>query len=212
MNIFRTHKSSMRNLRKLLSESTKVNRRRRMHLTIQITIMSWIVEILSFFVIFLGTFILGNKNSIVTLSLQTLTALCYLVVVPSMYLVSSSDIKTMVLSSKLYLAFNNMCCYRCDAAMIENYENEENEDARSENRENQNHNGERNIRQNPENSDFERVDTENSNAANANKETGNINQWKGELKPSNEGVSSNQTRRKEVKNASMACVLTDLEK
>ena len=213
-NIFRTHKNNMRNLKKLLSDSGKVKRRRRMQLSIQITILSWSVESLSFFVIFLGTFILGNKNSIVTLSLQTLTAFCYLFIVPSMYLVSSNDFKQKILDNKVYLAFNNMCCYPCNDAMKEEDASEENEVdvERSANRENPNENIEINIRQISGNSDVEHSDTENGNQANGDEENGNLNQCKEEPEPTNEETFNNQTLGQKVKNAPTACVVVDLEK
>ena len=100
----------MKNLKKLLSDPAKAKRRRRINLNIQITILSWLVEFLSFFVIFLGTFILGNRNSKVTLAMQTLTAFCYFLVVPSMYLVNGNNFKTVVLESKIYSAFNCLSC------------------------------------------------------------------------------------------------------
>ena len=101
----------MKNLKKLLSDPAKAKRQRRINLNIQITILSWLVEFLSFFVIFLGTFILGNRNSKVTLAMQTLTAFFYFLVVPSMYLVNSNNFKTVVLESKIYLVFSSLCCF-----------------------------------------------------------------------------------------------------
>ena len=107
----RAHKQNMKNLKKLLSDPAKAKRQRRINLNIQITILSWLVEFLSFFVIFLGTFILGNRNSKVTLAMQTLTAFCYFLVVPSMYLVNSNNFKTVVLESKIYSVFSSLCCF-----------------------------------------------------------------------------------------------------
>ena len=101
----------MTNLKKLLSDPAKAKRQRRINLNIQITILSWLVEFFSFFVIFLGAFILGNKNSKVTLAMQTLTSFLYFVVVPSMYLVNSKKFKAVVLESKIYSAFNVLCCF-----------------------------------------------------------------------------------------------------
>ena len=111
-NIFRTHKENMKNLKKLLSDPAKAKRGRRINLNIQITILSWLVEFLSFFIIFLGAYILGNKNSKVTLGMQTLTAFCYLIVVPSMYLLNTNKFKAVILESKIYSAFNYLSLIR----------------------------------------------------------------------------------------------------
>ena len=110
--ISRTHKENMKNLKKLLSDPAKAKRGRRINLNIQITILSWLVEFFSFFIIFLGAFILGNKNSKVTLGMQTLTAFCYLIVVPSMYLLNTNKFKAVILESKIYSAFNYLSLIR----------------------------------------------------------------------------------------------------
>ena len=114
-NIFRTHKKNMKNLKKLLSDPAKAKRGRRINLNIQITILSWLVEFLSFFIIFLGAYILGNKNSKVTLGMQTLTAFCYLIVVPSMYLLNTNKFKAVILESKIYSAFSYLSLIRLPA-------------------------------------------------------------------------------------------------
>ena len=87
---YRSHKESMKRLPKLLSKSSKARRRRQHLLNIQITTLAWIAEFLGFFVIFLGSFILGHENAVVTLSLQTLTMIIFFIACPSVYLINSS--------------------------------------------------------------------------------------------------------------------------
>ena len=102
----------MRTLKKLLSDSAKARRHRRTLLNMQITILAWLVEFLGFVVIFLGAFLLGHENSIVTLSLQTITVLIFLLICPSIYLMNSYHMKNLIAESRLYFLFRSKfsCC------------------------------------------------------------------------------------------------------
>ena len=106
----------MKQLKKLLSRSAKVRRRRRTLLNISITILGWIVEFLGFFLIFLGSFILGHDNAIITLSLQTFTVLIYFIVCPSVLLINSYEMKSKIVNDSIYLRFINRfsCCSTVD--------------------------------------------------------------------------------------------------
>ena len=110
--LFRSHKESMKRLKKLLAKSSKEQRRRQTLLNMQITLLAWVVEFLGFFIVFLGTFILGHENAIVTLSLQTLTMIIFFIVCPSVYLVNSSHVKNLIVNSQLYVTFLKelSCC------------------------------------------------------------------------------------------------------
>ena len=201
----------MTNLKKLLSDPAKAKRQRRINLNIQITILSWLVEFLSFFVIFLGSFILGNRNSKVTLAMQTLTAFCYFVVVPSMYLVNSNNFKTVVLESKIYSALNSLCCFSSDEKSKEENEDTNENMERRKCVENEDEVEENNDAIN----DSGNAVTKNGNFNDENIEetvkNGNMNQLKDD---------SNSTEEKPIKNVpkieksvitSKSCVITDLE-
>ena len=113
---YRSHKESMKRLRKLLSKSSKARRRRQHLLNIQITILAWLAEFLGFFIIFLGSFILGHENAVVTLSLQTLTMIILFIACPSVYLINSSKMKNYIVDSQFYVKFVSKwgCWYKTD--------------------------------------------------------------------------------------------------
>ena len=95
-------------LRKILDDSSKARRHRRINLNIQITFLSWIMEVLGFFFPFLGLFVLGHGNVLVNHLLQTITALFYFAIVPSMYLINSSDFKAYIVDSQFYLNLDKL--------------------------------------------------------------------------------------------------------
>ena len=95
-------------LRKLLADSSKSRRHRRNLINIQITILSWLIEFFGFLTIFGGSFIIGHKNSVVTLSLQTLTNVVYFIILPSLILFNDSNFKTNVAESRWYSTFLNI--------------------------------------------------------------------------------------------------------
>ena len=188
----------MRNLKKLLSDPGKAKRQRRINLNIQITILSWLVEFLSFFVVFLGAFILGNKNSKVTLALQTLTAFCYLIVVPSMYLVKSSKFKTRVLDSKIYLALNVICCFPLNDDQNEKVDKQNDDD------------NEREVGAKNDNESGQRVDDQN-NDVNEDEESGNLRQCQRENNRLDKNATKDSTRKQERKVTSEPLGIVDLE-
>ena len=87
--IFREHKNSMIKLKKILSNERKYYRSHRNILTIQITMLGWIVEWLGFLVVALGVFILGRENSNVTQIMQTIAILFYAILLPCTILINS---------------------------------------------------------------------------------------------------------------------------
>ena len=201
----------MTNLKKLLSDPAKAKRQRRINLNIQITILSWLVEFFSFFVIFLGAFILGNKNSKVTLAMQTLTSFLYFVVVPSMYLVNSKKFKAVVLESKIYSAFNVLCCFPS------------NEISEDENIDTNEHREQREIaliREEAVESQRDKEDSGNTAADcqsddlehdKQSQNHGNMNLCNQDSKPPQRRAIKNMSENEESASTSKECVITDLE-
>ena len=98
----------MTKLHTLLSESAKARRYRRTVLNLQITFLAWVIEFVGFFVIFLGTFILGHENNIVNYSLQTLTIFIYFIALPSTFLINNTKFKIFIAESNWYSTFLNI--------------------------------------------------------------------------------------------------------
>ena len=101
----RTHKESLKKLRKLLSDSSKDIRHRRHLIQIHVTILEWLTEFMGFVLIFLGSYILGHGDAVVTLILQSLTIFIYFHVVPCIYLINDSDLKANFAETKVYFNF-----------------------------------------------------------------------------------------------------------
>ena len=98
----------MTKLKNVLSDSSRARRHRRNNLNIQITFLSWLTEVFGFFVIFMGSFLVGHQNIVITQIFQTITLLFYLAIVPSVYLLNGSDIKDSIADSSIYRSFNQM--------------------------------------------------------------------------------------------------------
>jgi hypothetical protein len=103
--ISRTNKEQIVKLRKLLSETSKTTRHRRNLINIHITILNWLVELIGFFFLPLGSAILGHDNSIVTLSLQSLTILFFFNILPCTFLINKSELKGVMADSTWYVSF-----------------------------------------------------------------------------------------------------------
>ena len=98
----------MKKLRKLLSDDQKNRRSRRNVLSIQITILGWLVEWAAFFTLVVGSYILGNKNNTVTMTLQCVTMLFYVIFLPGSLLINSSEVKERIAESNFYLNLTTM--------------------------------------------------------------------------------------------------------
>ena len=83
----------MMRLKKILSDASKNGRSRRNILSIQITILGWLVELLGFLTLATGSFILGHENSKVTMMMQVITMIWYAIFLPCTILVNSSEVK-----------------------------------------------------------------------------------------------------------------------
>ena len=97
----------MKRLKKLLPDSAKNRRGRRIVLNIQITIVGWLIEVFGFLTIVVGIYILGHENGIVTLTMQTFTMVLYGILLPGSVLVSSSESKDYIAESNWYLRLIN---------------------------------------------------------------------------------------------------------
>ena len=98
----------MKKLRKLLSDDQKNRRSRRNGLSIQITILGWLVEWVAFFTLVVGSYILGNKNNTVTMTLQCVTMFFYVIFLPGSLIINSSEVKERIAESNLYLNLTTM--------------------------------------------------------------------------------------------------------
>ena len=102
----REHKKSMIDLRNLLNKRSIIRRNRRVLLNIQITILAWSLEMVGS-VIGAMMFWMPIENG-TNRCLQMATALMYYVMIPSVYLINSTDTKSKIMDSKIYLAFTEM--------------------------------------------------------------------------------------------------------
>ena len=106
----------------MLDNSSIFRRHRRIMLNIHITFLAWAIEFFGFFIIFLGTFVLGHENNIVNFSLQTLTIIVYFNILPCVFLANISDSKDWAAESPWYEKFLKMfnCQYMADSNDEEN--------------------------------------------------------------------------------------------
>ena len=86
----------------MLSEKQKKIKSRNNTLNLQITVLGWMVEVFGFFSTILGVYILGHGNSIVTITLHTITMINYYIILPSSILINSQDVKEYILDHELY--------------------------------------------------------------------------------------------------------------
>ena len=79
----------------------------------------------------MGTYVLGNKNKIVTIALQSATILIYVILIPSSILINSSEVKEKVAESHVYLTTVLGCkpaTYDDDGRVEDDDEDEQNEE------------------------------------------------------------------------------------
>ena len=122
--MIRSHNEGMKRLRKLLDESTKDRRHRRVLLNIHITTLTWLIEFSGFFFVVLGGFFLGHENDTVTFILQTLSLIFFFIIQPCAIWINDSTLKGTILESEWYSSFLDY--FDCQAAPTED-QNEENE-------------------------------------------------------------------------------------
>ena len=95
----------MAKLRKLLSDSSKHIRHRRHLINIHIAALGWLMEFSGFLLVFLGSFILGHKNAVVTLILQSFCIFILFNILPCIYLINDSDFKANFAETEIYFKF-----------------------------------------------------------------------------------------------------------
>ena len=115
-------------LKQLLSDDLKIIRHRRFVLGIQITILTWIVELIASFVYILVILIGLNKQSRVgEIVLRELILTVYTVVLPGIVIIRDSELKNRILQSDWYISLldNSGCTYK--GPLRENDPEDENE-------------------------------------------------------------------------------------
>ena len=108
----------------MLNDSSVQRRHQRIMLNIHISFLAWLTEFLGFFLMFLGMYVVGHENNIVTYSMQTLTLIVYFNLLPSVLLMNSSKFKDFASESLLYERFLNLFNWQ----FSEDLDKEENDD------------------------------------------------------------------------------------
>ena len=122
-------------LRKLLSDSSKDIRHRRHLINIHISALGWLAEFLGFFLIVLGSFVLGNGNAVVTLILQSFSLFIFFDILPCIYLINDSDFKANFAETEIYFKFLRFFKWeKVDSRFLENKENEVDKEKKSVNK------------------------------------------------------------------------------
>ena len=87
--------------------------------------------------IFIGSYILGHGNLVVTLVLQCLTIFIYFIIVPCIYLINDSDFKAEIAETQTY--FNFLKFFKSERVDPKFLEDEENENGNGRIQENPDH-------------------------------------------------------------------------
>ena len=107
----------MLKFKKTLSDTSRALRHRRNVLNILITMFAWSVEFIGNWTIFLGSFILGHGNSVITLTLQTLTLVFSFNILPCTFLINEDGWKAAMLErtwyTQLVKMFDSCLSIRC---------------------------------------------------------------------------------------------------
>ena len=94
----------MAKLKQLLSDDLKIVRHRRFVLGIQITILTWIVELMASFIAIIVILIGMNKQSRVgEIVLRELIVSVYTVILPGIVIIRDSKVKNKILQSDWYI-------------------------------------------------------------------------------------------------------------
>ena len=118
VDFYRDNEESMVKLRKLLTDSRKIRRRRRILLNIHITIIAWLIEILGALTVFFMFFLPPEIGSV--RGMMYISSILYGIVVPSVYLMNNSEDKSVILDNKIYQAFVNQFYPRINQIVPEN--------------------------------------------------------------------------------------------
>ena len=77
-------------------------------LNIHISFLAWMTEVCGFFLLFLGMYVVGHENNLVTYIMQTLTLIVYFNLLPSVLLMNTPEFKDLVSESQVYERFLNL--------------------------------------------------------------------------------------------------------
>ena len=126
----------MKKLKKLLSDQRKDIRHRRHMINLHIAVLGWLVELSGFFLVILGSFILGHGNVTITLTLQTFTMFMMFNILPCVYLINDESMKIRIAESRYY--FNFLKIFNIEKNRIASAENEVGEENNNEENEDEN--------------------------------------------------------------------------
>ena len=96
----------MRNLRKLLSTSSKIRRNRQRLLNLQIQIFVWLIEFFSGLIFCIWLLVPRHKD-ILDNVVHLFSTTIYYVIIPSIYTINNDDFKSSILENNLYITFTN---------------------------------------------------------------------------------------------------------
>ena len=117
----RTHNESMVKLKKLLSDDQKIIRHRRLVLGIQITITTWLVELIAYvFAIFVILIGLNPQNRVGEICVGELVVVLYAIILPGIVLIRDSELKDNILESSWYISILNTFGWIYKGPMREN--------------------------------------------------------------------------------------------
>ena len=157
----------MMKLKKILPDSSKNRRSRRIVLNIQITFLGWLIEVFGFLSIAVGLYIVGHGNATVTLILQTFSMTLYGILLPCSVLINSSEVKDYIAESDWYPRF--IAWIGCQPAIYSTQEDDTVENANQGNQQIEQH-----SRGKIENEQNEHQDVENMNCQSHKREENNL--------------------------------------
>ena len=120
----------MKKLKNLLSDDFKGIRHRRLVLTIQITILSWLVELLATMVALL-VLLIGVDNKMGEFIMEELARFVYVIALPSIIVIRDSELKDNILESPLYISILQKIGWTYNGPLRESNPNDENQPADS---------------------------------------------------------------------------------
>ena len=108
-------------LKKLLSDDQKIIRHRRLVLGIQITITTWLVELIAYvFAIFVILIGLNPQNRVGEICVGELVVVLYAIILPGIVLIRDSELKDNILESSWYISILNTFGWIYKGPMREN--------------------------------------------------------------------------------------------
>ena len=108
-------------LKKLLSDDQKIIRHRRLVLGIQITITTWLVEVIAYVVAILVRLIgLNPQNRLGEICVGELVVVLYAIILPGIVVIRDSELKENILESSWYISILNTFGWIYKGPMREN--------------------------------------------------------------------------------------------